>query len=406
MLLLSVAAAAYGYVLLSCLPRLKMVHANTATEQFVLRFGRSNSLTHGAIAEDKFLEMPSRASELCPHALSFEASEDHETKKAFRLTLQALPPGAAVRVCEQRQGEHAGVILIENFLTQAEVASLQRQLRHQAREDMRTETMNSAHDKPSLLLEARLSAFTSVPHVDNDGCIGFLQVHDWENQSTSELHLDMDLYERTPVPWLSALFYLEEPESGGHTIFPLLAVPGAKDSDGRSEKLREAVHHELAQRGRFPLNNREERWGGNWKSNATERMCQDLKDADASGRWYKHFGVPPTPGSALLFWHVLADGTTLDRMAFHTGCGFQGRKVFLQSFRAPSQCWFDGDGWFTSAEQCHRHSHEEHCRRIQLRAERGTGCTDTPTNTQDLRMQFLSGRVRAFDLDPPDLVWD
>lgn len=293
---------------------------------------------------------------------------------ARRLDLSALPAGARVRLCDPPGVESGGIAVVEGFLSGEETEDLIAELgggaptRASRQHDPRSTYTHRAgrgggFQRTSRLtggsVERRIAALTRVPHVTREGCPAHLQLHQWEDRSTDLIHLDKALEKKSsslPVPWLTALLYLEQPASGGHTLFPLLApTRGNALDDALLKDPPSLLARAWREREAMAKWQRGGRWGGTWSSEAMHAMCDAVRREDAEGRTeYSAFALPPTPGNLLLVWHTLpilprpaseprdanAPPLKLGRLYFHAGCGFSGRKVFLQSFREPPACWF------------------------------------------------------------------
>ena len=271
--------------------------------------------------------MHSRGYELCPRVLVNGTAADEAAARELGVHLSALSRESTVRLCEPPSGQRAGILLVDDFLSATEVAALREEMEIEQGPTWYIDLAKLESVSPhALLLERRLAAFSRVPHHGASGA-GLLQVHKWRDRPTDPLHLDAGKHRA--IPYLSALVYLEGPSAGGHTLFPLLEPPTSRH--GGSSGLRAQAWQELRERARFDLD--AGRFGHMWRSEATLRMCDELRAADTDGSPYMHFGIPPIPGRGLFFWHMLPQSAGPDTRLYHTGCSSSGVKHFVQSFR-------------------------------------------------------------------------
>ena len=297
-----------------------------------------------------------------------------------------LPAGAAVHECVRRDAQRGGVLLVPNYVAPTEAALLG----HAAQELLvrRAEILGRAgrrapreyNSKTLPLAQLRagphiIQQFGRLPGSTRVGRAAsvpgeFVQVARTGNRSAGlNMHHDRN---RAPTRLLTALLYLgERAEPGGHTIFPLFDAPAARASSSPAvaassasssaaassssaaaaaaaeeegalalSSLRRLVRPHLHQLERdnsqalIFADGREGAFGG-----AVQRLCAAVVRAEQTGAPPPCLAVPPTPGTAAIFYHWRETRTGLapEWSNFHVGCpslGLPSRpKLALQSFR-------------------------------------------------------------------------
>ena len=350
-----------------------------------------------------------RIRELCPQTLTPGPGQGQFQELDFA----ALPASAEVHVCVDRSGNvpglvaggrHSGALFVKNFLTPNELQQLHI-LAETFDADGAHTCVSSAASTPTKILEARLERFLGVPHTrdknspksvcfttspeepnrkfPNDSgpqCAELPQALPDEQDETAEgsgaqtegeeevayrwsklpcrmydkyTHLDVGKFS---TPWVTALIYLTDVPTGGHTLFPALRTPSFPSHNRL--KLEDAQGNDLI------VEQSIQRFGHRWRSYAVASMCAQVAEADRLSIPYDHFGIPPQAGGALFFWHFSTYNATkpeahvadaqeeaavpiavVDRTLHHTSCDvIAGNKTTIQSFREPPKSWYEKRG--------------------------------------------------------------
>ena len=152
----------------------------------------------------------------------------------------------------------------------------------------------------------------------------------------------------------TAILYLGErprsPADGGHTIFPLLDVPGSAPSEAAvsaRQLLRQLVEGSAAI-GATDDASAPRRWSSPKAQAALRTLCEEAIQAAEVGRPPPCLAVAPTPGTASVIWNwaeldarkgePVGERLAPEWSTVHTGCPAYGMpKLTVQSFRVLGQ---------------------------------------------------------------------
>jgi len=198
-------------------------------------------------------------------------------------------------VCERRNASAGGIILVRGLVNPAGVRATTTgsELRGREREkDLQTVQLDDVIRR--FLLTEDVAMFRGKPAVRRFPRLARI----------GNVHHDRNL---RPTKVATVLTYLTDNPYDGHTLFPTLALPGAK---------RDALQSSLADYFRTysaRLANRRrpqrlyESTGPVLKS--IEYMCKAVAAASRRGTPLPYFAIPPRAGTSLVFWHTLPGGS-------------------------------------------------------------------------------------------------